>query len=269
MKEVIQSQPDDASYEEIMRELAFERKVSKISGPTIEQVLEKFLTEQRKGLKPKTVSAFREVIQLLMHYMDGYAYQGLTKAESALFEEYSHIEGKEPREFCQIFGPEKIVIELGGFLGDYMPRKVAARGDFKGFAGTVIKDLSKWLAEKGYISEEAARMGIEKGASAADNLPKAEKATYIIYRDSEHAVFSHNKLDDDDYHEFNHYTIEKVEPGKLWLEVLTERCEGAIGPVAVPKAATKLIQEGWYINCALARIRGKWTIIEFGGIYPI
>ncbi|MBI3351857.1 MAG: hypothetical protein HY036_04690 [Nitrospirae bacterium] len=27
MKEVIQSQPDDASYEEIMRELAFERMV--------------------------------------------------------------------------------------------------------------------------------------------------------------------------------------------------------------------------------------------------
>ena len=27
MKEVIQSQPDDASYEEIMRELAFERMI--------------------------------------------------------------------------------------------------------------------------------------------------------------------------------------------------------------------------------------------------
>lgn len=29
MKEVIQSQPDDASYEEIMRELAFERMVTR------------------------------------------------------------------------------------------------------------------------------------------------------------------------------------------------------------------------------------------------
>lgn len=29
MKEVIQSQPDDASYEEIMRELAFERMITR------------------------------------------------------------------------------------------------------------------------------------------------------------------------------------------------------------------------------------------------
>jgi predicted transcriptional regulator len=32
MKDVIQSQPDDASYEEIMRELAFERMVERGLG---------------------------------------------------------------------------------------------------------------------------------------------------------------------------------------------------------------------------------------------
>lgn len=240
----------------------------KIAEPTIEKALEEFLAEALKKLKPKTAAGYRNVIQLLKDDMNSYAHESLTKAESALFEKHYNAEGREHMEFCQIFGPDKIAENVGGFLGYFLIRKVMAGGDFKRLAGTVTKKLSKWLAGQGYISEEDAALGEEEGAAAARDLPKAEKAGHILYRAAENVVFDADKLDDDDYHDFDHYTIEKVERGKLWLEVYDERGKGTVGPIAVPKEATELLRKGWDISCAVARIRGKWRIVEVANVYP-
>src|SRR3990172_1564267 len=236
--------------------------LSKIAESTIEQALEEFLAEQMIKLKPKTAAGYRDVIQLFKDCMNGYAYRGLSKAESALFEKHYNAEGQDHKEFCQLFGPDKIAENTGEFLGYFLIRKVMAGGDFKRLAGTVIKKLSKWLTEKGYISEEDAKRGEEDGAAAARDLPKAEKAGNILYRAAENVVFDPDKLGDADYHDFDHYTIEKVETGKLWLEVYDASGKNTVGPIAVPKEATVLLQEGWDISCAVARIRGKWKIVE-------
>ena len=55
--------------------------------------------------------------------------------------------------------------------------------------------------------------------------------------------------------------IEKVSPGVLWFE-------GGVGPVKVPAAASKLAQPGWSVNITLARIKGRWQIVEVGNVYP-
>jgi len=111
-------------------------------------------------------------------------------------------------------------------------------------------------------------MGVEEGAEAARDLPKAEKAGHILYQAAESVIFEPERLGDDDYHDFDHYTIEKVERGKLWLEVYDEKGKGTVGPIAVPKEATELLKEGWDISCAVARIRGKWRIVEVANVYP-
>lgn len=240
----------------------------KIAEPSIEQVFEEFLAEQQNKLKPKTVSGYRDVLQLLKDYMNGYAYQTLSKSESAFFDKHYNAAGKESREFCQLFGPDKIVGELGMFLGYFMTRKVMAGADFKRLAGTVTKKFSKWLAEKGYISEEDAAFGEEEGAAAARDLPKAEKAGNILYQAAENVAFDPDKLDNNDYHDFDHYTIERVEPGNLWFKVYDAKGSVTVGPVAVPKEATALLQEGWDISCAMARIRGKWKLVEVANVYP-
>jgi len=240
----------------------------RIAEPTIEQVFEEFLAEQTKKLKPKTASSYSDVIQLFEDCMNGYAYQGLSKSEAALFDKYYNAEGQDHREFCQIFGPDKIAENIGEFLGYFLIRKVMAGGDFKRLAGTVIKKLSEWLAEKGYISEEDAALGKEEGLAAARDLPKAEKAASILYESADRITFDPDELDDADYHEFDHYTIKRVEPGRLWLEVYTEKGKTSVGPIAVPKEATALLQEGWNISCAIARIRGKWRVIEVANVYP-
>jgi hypothetical protein len=240
----------------------------RIAEPTIEQALEEFLAEQLKKLKPKTASGYRDVIQLFKDCMNGYAYQSLSKAETALFDKYYNAGGKEHKEFCQLFGPDKIAENMGEFLGYFMVRKVMAGGDFKRLAGTVIKKLSKWLVEKGHISGEDAAMEEAEGAAAARDLPKAEKAGNILYESAEHLNFDPDELDDADYHDFDHYTIEKVEAGKLWLEVYDDKGKSTVGPIAVPREATELLRTGWDISCAIARIRGKWRIIEVANVYP-
>ena len=241
----------------------------RIAEPTIEQALEEFLSVMQKKLKPKTVSGYRDVIQLFKDCMNGYAYQNLSKAESALFEKRYNAAGQEHKEFCQLFGPDKIAENTGEFLGYFLIRKVMAGGDFKRLAGTVIKKLSKWLAEKAYILEEDAAMCEEEGGSAARDLPKAEKAGNILYESAELIDFDPDELNDDDYHDFDHYTIEKIEPGKLWLEVYTEKVKNIVGPIAAPKEATGLLRAGWDISCAIARVRGKWKIIEVANVYPL
>ncbi len=243
-------------------------KLAQPAAPTIDQVFEEFLAERRERLKPGTVSRYEDVINLLRHHLNGYAYESLSRAESALFDRHYNAKGDEHREFCQLFGPDKIVGSLGSFLGYFMIRKVMAGQDLKRAAGTVTKKLSKWLAAKGYISEEEAQEGADEGAEAARDLPKAERAAQILVDAVENLAIDPNDLADEDYLEFDHFTISKIEPGKLWLETYEGGKRHLYGPVPVPNSATELVRKGWDISCSLGRVRGKWRIIEVANVYP-
>ena len=97
-----------------------------IAQPNLEQVLEQFLDDQARGLKPRTLARYRNVVQLLQHYLDGYGYQPLGKEESKFFDHHFEATGSNQRSFCQLFGADKITENLGGFLGYFMIRKVVA-----------------------------------------------------------------------------------------------------------------------------------------------
>ena len=239
------------------------------ANPTIDQVCEEFLAEQRKRLTPRTVSRYEDVLGLLRHYLNGYAYQSLSEAESALFDRFYDAEGKEHRDFCQLFGPDKIVENLGGFFGYFMIRKVMARADLKRAAGTVTKKLSTWLAAKGHAAEQQAREGAAQSMDAARDLPKAERAAQILYDAADDLGVNPNDLSDEHYLEFDHFSIAKVEAGKLWLEAFEGGEPRSYGPVPVPAAATKLLRKGWDISCSLGRVRGTWRIIEVANVYPV
>ena len=243
-------------------------KLPQIASPSIDKVLEDFLADQRRRLKPKTVSKYESVVELLQHHLNGYAYDGLSKVEAALFDNYFNAEGEEHREFCQLFGPEKILENVGMFLSYYMVRKVMAGQDLLRAAGTVTKKLAKWLADKGYVSREDAKDGADMGAQAARDLPNAERASMILYESAGALPVNVPELEDKDYLDFNHHTITKIEPGKLWIDALTSAGRTELGPIVVPKKATELLEPGWDISCALGRIQGKWRIIEVGNVYP-
>ena len=238
------------------------------ADPNIDQILQEFLDDRKRQLKRAAFSNYESVVDLFRSYLNGYAYEGLSSTESALFERHYNAKGADHREFCQLFGSDKIVENFRGFLGYFMIRKVLAGQDLKRAAGTVTKKLSKWLAEKGYIPQEAAREGAREGAGAARDLPQAERATQLLFDAADKMAVDPNALNDEDYLDFDHYTIARIEPGKLWIEIFEGGGPQILGPVPVPEKATGLLRAGWDISCSLGRIRGQWRIIEMGNVYP-
>lgn len=236
--------------------------------PNINEVLELFLKEHRERLKPRTVANYEGVLELLESYLNGYAYQSLSKAESRLFDRHFNADGDEHREFTQLFGPEKVLEHVDGFLGDFMIGKVMAGADFKRSAATVTKKLLKWLAASGYVSSEAAEEPARRSTEAGQDLMVAERAARLLHDAAERRGIDTLALSDEDYEEFDHFTIARVESGRLWLEVWEEGKPCARGPIPVPKEVTKLLQKGWDVSCSLARVRGSWHLVEVANVYP-
>jgi hypothetical protein len=236
--------------------------------PNIRRVLEEFLEEQRKRLAPRTLARYEAVLDLVRSHLNGYAHEGLSAPEAALFERCYNAEGAEHREFCELFGPEKILENLGSFLGYFMIRKVMAGEDFLRAAGTVTKKLSKWLAGKGHVSLEDAGEAAETSAAAARDLPRAERAAQILRDASDRLDIDVARLAEKDYLEFDHFTIARVEPGRLWLEVRVDRRMRVRGPIPAPVPATRSLRPGWTISCSLGRVRKSWRLLEVANVYP-
>jgi len=221
---------------------------------TIEAVLEAFLGEQRSRLKPKTMGRYEYVIDLFQDCMDGYAYQSLDTAESALFDRFNSARGDEQRGVCQVFGPEKIAENVGEFLNYFMIRKVICGKDMMRAAGTVTKKLGKWLLQKGYVGEEQAEDVVEHGADAARDLTDM----LMEYADRTAPDHTEKVLED-------HFTIEAVKPKKLHLRSLS----GAeLIVIPVDRDISDACRVGWTIAGEVGKTSGGWRIMEAWNVYP-
>ena len=226
---------------------------------TIDETLEAFLEEQRQRLSPKTMRNYDEVVFLLRSSLNSYAYDSLDEVEQKRWRK-AFDDGDE-EAFTKLFGPDKIVAQLGEFLGYFMVRKVMAGEELLRASGTVAKKLASWLHEQGYITDAQRKEAAERGTDAARDLPKADRLGQLLHLELEKTP----RFDPDDVRE-EHWVedflaIERVEPGALWFE-------GGIGPVPVSREASDLAQVGWGVNIVLAQLRGKWRIVELGFVYP-
>ena len=140
------------------------------SDTTIDEALLEFLTEQRKRLSTRTYRRYEEVVELLRDCLDGYAYQSLDEEEHQRWQ--GEFETNEDGAFCRVFGPEKIVDNLGEFLGYFMVRKVIAGQELLKASGTVTGKLVRWLGERGYIDEASADQAGDTLGGSCD-LPMA------------------------------------------------------------------------------------------------
>lgn len=228
--------------------------------PTIEEVLSQFLEVSAQRLKPATMRKYESVIELFTASMNTYGPATLSAAETAMFQIFYNAEGPAHREYCQVFGPEKIDDNVDEFLGWFMPRKVMCGKELLKAAGTVTKKLAQWLCEQGYIEAEAAELAMRSGASAAKTLPAAERLAEALYDYCDcHPVEDWTDEIDD------HFTVEKIEPGKLHLSPVLSGEEAVV--LNLPKAITDLCQVGWEISLALGKTKRGWRILESGGVY--
>jgi len=226
--------------------------------PTIDQALESFLAAKRAAMKPRAFRNYADVVDLLKHSLNGYAYDSLDRFERRRWEQA--FEAGDEAAFTRLFGPDKIPPHLGEFLSYFMIRKVIVPATLTAAAGRVTKELVEWLAEQGWIEASALADAVERSEDAARDLPKAERLGRLLYEQAQRSRIDQDTLADEDYVEDTLW-IERVEPAALWFE-------GDIGPVPVSAAAARLAQPGWSMFVVLGRTAGKWHVLEVGNVYP-
>ena len=215
--------------------------------PNIAAVADEFLQEQGSRLSAKRLSKYRQVIDLFCIYLDGY-----WPGESQ--EAYGRIT-KMGGTFCTWFGPDRIPGGYSEFLGYYMGHKVMGGMETKRAAGTVMKLFAEWLAGKGYIrrAEEA----VERSKRASKQLPAAEGACRIL-----EACARKPPRDQVSGEIEDHFSVVRVEPGKIWLTPLSRGLGTVLGPIPVPARASSILKADWDVSGVVGKTSHGWRLIE-------
>ena len=226
------------------------------SHASIDSALTEFLADQRGRLSDRTFHRYEEVVQLLRHSLDRYAYSSLNNNERQRCEK--EFETNEEGAFCRLFGPEKIPPHFGEFLDYFLVRKVIAGQELLKASGTVTGKLARWLAERGYIDQDAAEDASDRARDAARDLPTADRLGMLLHDVTDRAPdIDPDQVADEDYLE-----ITDVEPGKIWFE-------RGVGPITVPRKASDLARPGWSAFITAANVAGRWHLLEVGPVYPL
>jgi len=217
---------------------------------TISQVFEEFLVDQEGRISSKTFSKYESIIQLYALYLENYwpGHNG----------DYNKINAAGGT-YCSTFGLEDATEGYSKFLGYFMPRKVMCGKETMQAAGTVTKKLAKWLAEKGYIEDSEAAQ--KRAGKAANGLPSAQTVLHILNAYCNETVLHRHGGEIQD-----HFCIDRIEPGKLWLNPLTG--SSVIGPISVPKQVTALCKPGWDIGGIVAKVGKSWRLVEVWNVSP-
>lgn len=218
---------------------------------TISEVFEEFLADQKNRISLKTFSKYQSIIHLYKSYLESY-WPGHDDDASKIT--------SAGGTYCGSFGPEEATVGYGEFLGYFMPRKVMCGKETMQAAGTVTKKLAKWLGEKGYLEDTTDAE--ERAGEAAKDLPKAKKVLDIL-----NAYVDENAPTQDGKEIEDHFWIDRIESGKLWLRPLSTH-PSVIGPVPVPKKVTQLCQPMWDIGGIVVKSGKGWRLVEVWSVTP-
>jgi len=227
---------------------------------TIKQVFKEFLEEQQVRLKPRTYGGYEDAIYLFEQCLNSYAYQYLDDKDSKLFDK---LYNEKNKEFCELFGPDKIgSSEIGEFLDYFMIRKVMGSEELMKTVGRVMRKFVKWMNEKGYMNEGEYDNSAEIVDELKDELPKVVELSSLIYE----------YIEDNPPEEFSesvdgYFRVIKIEPRKLWLDDYIG-CGGTLGPVSVSTEISSMCKEGWVIYLELGKTSKGWQMLVSGSVYP-
>lgn len=198
---------------------------------TVGQALDAFLDAERLRLKVSTLARYRNVVTLFRIFLENseiHAAPGLSADV----------------EMTPVLATEFVNSFLGGTLN---------RGENSYRAATtVMRRLLNWLDDR--MMEE------HDPAETVDRT-----ATEVTAAVNVHKILSQHLVDQVPTHAVRHrrdqFTVTRVEVGALWLQSLSVGGD-AIGPVSVPMPVSQLCQEGWDIDCVVAKTFGGWRLME-------
>jgi hypothetical protein len=205
-----------------------------------------------------TFRKYEDIVYFFKESMNGYAYQGLDLEEGELFNHFYNLKGENRREFCDVFGTEKILENVSEFLNYFMIRKVICGKELLKAAGTVIKRLTKWLAEHGHVDTEMTEVYADEAGEASKNLPVMEELSYLLWRyaaDQEEVDFEETAE--------GYFDVRIVENDRLHLVGMHDRTL----VVKLPEEITSKCKPGWSIHLELGKTKDGWKILEVGEVY--
>jgi hypothetical protein len=228
----------------------------KPTSPSINDVFDRFIAEGG-GAGDRG-----DIIELYRSYLDGYGEDLLRAAENEFWQRRYDLD-EEEGSFCNLFGPDRILEGLEGFLSWFVIRKVLGPPEIIEASGPVCADLATWLVDEGYIDPRAADGALERTSAAARDLPLTEELSSQLHE-------AGKGVDHDAVLEYVDWETEvaeivRIEQGRLWF-----RSElGEIGPVLVPHQAAEIARLGWGVSAlAFGRTEAGWYILEMGNVYP-
>jgi hypothetical protein len=229
--------------------------VGRTSELTIAHAIEAYLAAQPARRRRAAASD----LDLLARFLDGYGHESLGEAERRRFERLYDAEGPAHREYCQIFGPERIAPELEQFLGWFLIRKVMARPEDLRRVSEETGRFVAWLGERGYVPEKAATAGAALAGEATGLIPRAEAVADLLRPRLDAPELSDEAIE-------GYFRVARLAPGNLWLEC--EENGRTFGPLAVPPKAVSLLSVDWRISGAVDRVGGRWVLVEVWNVYP-
>ena len=103
---------------------------------------------------------------------------------------------------------------------------------------------------------------LKSASDAARDLPASQDVVDLlqVYLD-EYAPERHSRELED------HFTVTRVEPGKLWLEPFVSG-DREIGPVPVPREVSNLCKVGWDVGGTVVKTPKGWRLAEVWNVSP-
>jgi hypothetical protein len=231
---------------------------------TIQSALRDFLEERGRELRPVDHRLYQHVIFFLQLCINNYGHRNLAEAERARYE-MMFFAPEAGADFYEIFGPELLLPELDFFTGSYLHQDVQVSDRVTEKSRGVVSDLRAWLVRSGRVpaavAEEQDRLARER-ASLSHRLRRLAR---LLSRQV--VSVDHASLEDADYVGCDDHPILRVEPGRVWLRVYRCADPEEVGPIVLPIEATSQLREGWNLCGALARLRGRWHLVEVAYVY--
>ena len=226
-------------------------------GPTIGQVLDEFLADEKERLSARTYHRYESVIQLLRLCLEDY----LTPSDPALRKAVDDAQRAGAEDaVCRLCPPREIASGLGEFFGWFMVRKVIAGQELMRAAGTVTHRLGKWLYERGYIDADDAEYFEAKTTGLGRALPKATdlRNRLAAWVERQPAVDSEETYD-------GHFQILAISDLGWKVESVQDSLEGV---VTVPAELRHPQQVGWEVSGVIAETPQGLRWVEVWNVYP-
>lgn len=226
--------------------------------PNIDTVLNEFLADQKRRLRPRTFVEYSAVIDLLRQSLERSTIPRDPQLADAV--EKAQQQGREDA-VCSLCGPDEIVFAMPEFLGWFMIRHVVAGPSFMRSTRAVVNKLSRWLAEHHYLDANSQKLSTEV-REIASVLPKVATLRDRLSDWASQQPITNRK---DTVVTEGRFTIEEV-TAKGWK--IHDMLAHVHGEIPVPPQWLDAEQVGWDVSGAVARRGAELQWVEVWNVYP-